>query len=1081
MPDTSLRRYTRVSRRLNVVLFGIVPLMLILSGAVFWGVQRIVGQEFERISFDFSILVGYIHEHERSLSKLSLESLVGGDEASGVSASVFQPEPAGDAASARFFTGVSSQVDMPFTLVCPDRGHCPARDDRAARIGKNLTDFYSNFWVSSDFPASTLFLVDSATGASLTIPAVDNVDAPIRLMAGRVLATIQAVRDRFRELHPQASGAGHPGVHWMNLKEDPTTMVGFTSIGARPLNEGEPAGSATVLATLLFPERVHIFSLVLGSPTYDSFWLENRDSGQLMGEGRPPRDTHPGVNYGSSGLTFHLSDPSHGWTAYYRISYGRLFFGNTWLLIGALGVLAASLCLGGLGIRWYNRRVIAPAQRVHSEVMESNRFNLTLLETAPVALCVVGRQDGDMVFANALALRWLNIAAGPDGPRTTMDKRILDQVLGAQKPGVIENYRAGDGRVLYLAYAPTRYKQRDVILCALADISARAEAEQALARAKRDADKASQAKSLFLATMSHEIRTPLYGVLGTLELLGLTELNAEQRQLLERTQASSDSLLQIISDVLDITKIESDQLALDPAPFKPLELVTNCVGAYRDMANRKGLLLLCCVDPELPVTLVGDPNRLRQILGNLLSNAIKFTESGHVIVRVRSGSPQPGTCRLSLQVVDSGVGIAQEAQQHLFLPFYQIDTHTHTVQGAGLGLAICARLAELMDSAIRVDSQPGVGSSFSLDVDLPVGPPTQADPAPQLQGARVFVRGPHHELNQNICQWLRKWGADAKPADRSGFSCQAGDIVLSVLESDAGIGPCQARTIRVVAAAVQDSHADGPATVDATDIVGIGRAVEQAVHGRPAASAPAAQAEEAPLPPLGLRVLIAEDNPINRAILSHQLEHLGCQTTVASDGEEALARWRADTYDVLLTDVNMPRMNGYQLASAIRESGDRRPIFGVTANAMRDEQRRCREAGMTSWLVKPVQLRTLWSFLARYAESGQEDTAPAADPSATAAMDLSRLDGLPDDFRQVFISTMADDLQKLDQAAAGGDRQAVQGLLHRIRGGLMVAGFGSQASALGELDKRLRDGAPIGQAMADAGACLDSLRQAVTP
>jgi len=174
-------------------------------------------------------------------------------------------------------------------------------------------------------------------------------------------------------------------------------------------------------------------------------------------------------------------------------------------------------------------------------------------------------------------------------------------------------------------------------------------------------------------------------------------------------------------------------------------------------------------------------------------------------------------------------------------------------------------------------------------------------------------------------------------------------------------------------------------------------------------------------------------------------------------------------------------MNGYQLASAIRESGDRRPIFGVTANAMRDEQRRCREAGMTSWLVKPVQLRTLWSFLARYAESGQEDTAPAADPSATAAMDLSRLDGLPDDFRQVFISTMADDLQKLDQAAAGGDRQAVQGLLHRIRGGLMVAGFGSQASALGELDKRLRDGAPIGQAMADAGACLDSLRQAVTP
>jgi len=1077
MPDTSLRRYTRVSRWLNVALFGITPLMLVLSGVVFWGVQRIVGQEFERISFDFSILVGYIHEHEHALTRLSLESLVGGDEASMVSASVFRPEPAGDGASALFFNGVSSQVDMPFTLACPDRSHCPVHDDRVARVGKNLTDFYSNFWVSSDFPASTLFLIDSATGASLTIPAVGNADAPIKLTAGTVLATIQDVRNRFNQLHPRAWGAGHPGVHWMKLEADPTTMVGFTSIGTRPLNEGAPGDSATVLATLLFPERVNIFSLVLGSPSYDSFWLENRDSGQLMGEGRPPQGTHPGINYESSGLTFHLSDASHGWTAYYRIAYDRLFFGNTWLLIGAMAVLAGSLCLGGLGMRWYNRRVIAPAQRVHNEVMESNRFNRTLLETAPVALCVVDRKDGEMVFANALALRWLNIAAGPDGPRTTMDSQILEQVLGATQPGVIENYRAGDGRVLYIAYAPTRYKQRDVILCALADISARAEEEQVLAQAKHDADKASQAKSLFLATMSHEIRTPLYGVLGSLELLGLTELNAEQRQLLERTQVSSDSLMQIISDVLDITKIESDQLALDPAPFRPLELVTNCVGSYRDMANRKGLLLFCCIDPDLPATLVGDQNRLRQILGNLLSNAIKFTESGRVVVRVRSEPAGHEACRLSLQVVDSGVGIAQEAQKHLFLPFYQIDTHNHTVQGAGLGLAICARLAELMGGSIRVDSQPGVGSSFSLDIELPVGELAQEDEAPRLQGARVLVRGPHHELCQNLCLWLRKWGADAKLIDAPDFPMAAGDILLSVLEPEPVAGP--ERRIRVVSAAAQ---ADGAAAVEATDIVGIGRAVEQAMHGRQAPAAPAPAAEENHLPPLGLRVLIAEDNPINQAILGHQLRHLGCIATVTADGEEALARWRADTYDVLLTDVNMPRMNGYQLSSAIRESGDRRPIFGVTANALRDEQRRCREAGMTAWLVKPVQLRTLWSFLARYAEFGQDGggaNAPAESPAATPAIDLSQLDGMPDGFRQIFVSTMADDIGKLDQAVADNDQQAVLGLLHRMRGALMVAGFAGPAAALDTLGKRVRDGVPIAQAMADAGECFDSLRQAL--
>uniref|UniRef100_UPI00333E672C hybrid sensor histidine kinase/response regulator n=1 Tax=Castellaniella defragrans TaxID=75697 RepID=UPI00333E672C len=1073
MPDTSLHRYTRVSRWLNVVLFSMTSLMLVLSAVVLWGMQRIVNQEFERVFFDFSVLVGYIHEHEQALTRLNLGPAMDADEASAIPALVFRPGSTDGGAAALFFDGVSPQLDVPFTLTCPERDHCPAYDGRTAELGKNLTDFYSRFWVSSDFPASTLFLIDPATGASLTIPAVDNADAPIKLTADMALATVQAVRGYDGRSDPNAWCAGRSRVRWMSLETDPAVMVGFMPISLRSADEGGPAEPAFIQATLLFPERVNLFSLMRGPLVHDAFWLESCDSGQIMGEGSPPRGTHPGINYGSSGLTFHLTEASLGWTGYYRIPYDRLFFCNMWLLIGMMVVLAGSLGLGSLGMRWYNRRVIVPVQRVHDEVRESNRFNRTLLETAPVALCVIDQKDGQIVFANALALQWLNLSNGPQDAGTTLDGRILEQVLGAEKLGVIENYCPGDGRVLHIAYAPTRYRQRDVILCVLTDVSARAEEARALARAKHDADKANQAKSLFLATMSHEIRTPLYGVLGSLELLGLTTLNAEQRQLLERIQVSSDSLMRIISDVLDMTKIESDQLVLDRVPFNLLALVTSCVGAYRDMANRKGLLLFCCVDPALPDTLVGDPNRLRQILGNLLSNAIKFTGSGRIVVHVRGDCAGQDTCRLSLQVIDSGVGIAQEAQQYLFLPFYQIDTHNHTIQGTGLGLTICARLADLMGGSIHVDSQLGVGSRFTLELELPVGELAQDDEAPRLRGARVFVRGPHHELSQNLCLWLRKWGADAKLADIPDSLLAAGDILLSVLESESAAVQGGGRRIRAVSSA---ARIDGVTTVDVTDIAGIGRAIEQALHGRQAMAAPA---EESQLSPLGLRVLVAEDNPINQAILSHQLRYLGCSVATAADGEDALARWRADTYDVLLTDVNMPRMNGYQLASAIRDSGDQRPIFGVTADAQRDEQSRCREAGMTAWLVKPVRLRTLWRFLSGHAGTGQEGGADAAavDPVAVPATSLSPLEDMPDGFRQVFISTMLEDIQKLDLAVTGGDRQAVLALLHRMYGALVVAGFAEQASALDLLGKSLRDGMPVEEVMADAGGCLDSLRQ----
>ncbi|QFG76682.1 hypothetical protein DMB90_10830 [Raoultella planticola] len=208
--------------------------------------------------------------------------------------------------------------------------------------------------------------------------------------------------------------------------------------------------------------------------------------------------------------------------------------------------------------------------------------------------------------------------------------------------------------------------QQDVILCAFADVSSHAEMERHLMRARKAADEANEAKSTFLATMSHEIRTPLYGALGTLELLSLTELNSQQRQYVSRIEDASQMLLQIISDILDISKIEAGQLQLEETSFNPRELVQSCTGTYAGMAHRKGLLLFSSVTTDVPPWVKGDPTRLRQILNNLISNAIKFTESGYVIVRMSASGRSSTAVRLLLEVCDSGVGISKPRRETLY-------------------------------------------------------------------------------------------------------------------------------------------------------------------------------------------------------------------------------------------------------------------------------------------------------------------------------------------------------------------------------------------------------------------------------
>jgi two-component system capsular synthesis sensor histidine kinase RcsC len=448
-------------------------------------------------------------------------------------------------------------------------------------------------------------------------------------------------------------------------------------------------------------------------------------------------------------------------------------------------------------------------------------------------------------------------------------------------------------------------------------------------------------------------------------------LSEPQKNYLKAIEGSSANLLQLICDVLDVSRIEAGQLQLEIGRFSPLALIEEVIQGYAAAAQSKGLQLFSCVDPHLPDWLNGDVTRIRQILNNLLNNAVKFTDSGRIILRVRVDSREGERVILHWQVCDTGKGIPNDRQKHLFEPFYQADGNTNVVAGTGLGLSICKRLMHLMNGSMRVVSEPGLGSSFTLHLSLeqlpPAGPPVFAQP---LLPEQIYVVSPVRELAENLCGWLGRWGARAQ-AGLPGRSNEVGTAVLLEVHP----GRVKASLVpdwggaRVVAASDVNDNSAWPMIeqVSLNSLPALHRAMVMA-QGQPALFKAAPDQTRAAFN-LGIHVLVAEDNVINQLILRDQLEELGCTVELADDGVAALEMWRTSSFDLILTDVNMPRMNGYELAVQLRKLDCRLPIIGATANAMREEGDRCIKAGMNQCLIKPFALRALYNCLQPYQRS----------------------------------------------------------------------------------------------------------------
>lgn len=756
-------RPVRPAKWLHVIVFIAIPAAILLIAALLWSIQRIVNQEKATIELEFNALVDYIGAQEQFLKSLGVRSrrlLQLPDSARTEHGT--QLSPPGN--ELYVYQVRQSPADIPYAVICSREAACPAADHasgasaRLHNIGDFLADFYAAYWSGTYFPGPATLLADGQTGVSLNIPAFSphaSVEDP--LTAANLAPAVDLVAA------PRAPASTASGIHWLRLPGSPDLLVGLSSITFQPSIWPYAANGVSHPVATIFNLFTATRRVTLPPATnYDAFLLAH-DGQALSGDTSLPTATGKlGATLGSSGALLYFSNSNGEWTATYRIPYHTLFQAHPWLPLGTLLMLMACLAAGAAYSRWYRRHVIVPMERAQHELVESEAFSRTLLDTAPVALCIVSRPEGAMLFANVRANQWL--AQHQEAPAApTFGSLLPADILAASQPGH-HNELLLHKRHVHIAYAPTRYHHQDALLCAFMDVDSMVQHTQALKQAKQAADTANAAKSRFLAAMSHELRTPLHGIQGTLELLALTPLQDIQRLHIQRLKQSSDILMQLIDDILDVRKLEAGQLALNPAPLQPGRLVQSCADLYFDEASKKGILLFACIDSHTPEWVLGDDARLRQILGKFLSNAIRFTDAGQIVIRLYSKRTKSGHEKLIFQVADSGTGMSTQEQNKLLALFQHPRSAFQTAQDTGLGLAISANLAHLMHGDIQMTSEAGLGSSFSLALMLPACQPGQPTTTPRLEGLRIFVRSPHAELTQNLCLWFETWGACATPA-----------------------------------------------------------------------------------------------------------------------------------------------------------------------------------------------------------------------------------------------------------------------------------------------------------------------------
>lgn len=522
-------------------------------------------------------------------------------------------------------------------------------------------------------------------------------------------------------------------------------------------------------------------------------------------------------------------------------------------------------------------------------------------------------------------------------------------------------------------------------------VQARDRLEAALEASERhraEAERASRAKSEFLAAVSHEIRTPLNGVIGVLSLLGASELPAGQRQLLATAHDSAVALLSLLNDLVDMARIEAGQLEPAAQEFSLLALVEESLAAVGPAAAAKGLVLCGQLEARLPESIRGDPTRLRQVLLNLLGNAIKFTKEGGAILRIGLVPDCAGEALL-FTVSDTGMGVAEEEQPRIFEAFYQGRSRRESATvGFGLGLAISRRLVEMLGGQIGVKSRPGGGSEFFFTLPFTCGEAPRPQPYRPLEGKRILLVDENGYRREALAWQLVEWGAEVVDRGEAHGPADAALLGAGVFEKPVAEW---AELVRQVQALCPRLGVVLPVTKHQEE--NLLREFKAEVFFEPLrwrrllawlGAGPAQEADQAlKIRPLARfagrkpRVLLADDNAINRRVVKALLEKLGCEVDLAANGAEALERFAEAKPDLVLLDLEMPVLNGEQTARRIRSQGHRElPILALSAHVLPEEVQRALEAGMQDFLSKPVSLAQLDRALRQWLGLAVESESP---------------------------------------------------------------------------------------------------------